>query len=78
MVVQLAAAIVLGGRNLSEAEALQAHHQHLFGPAVPDSTTGRTLAAFDTAVVNGIARTRARVRRHVWSLLNLRPGVSPG
>ncbi|MFD5065447.1 hypothetical protein [Streptomyces sp. NPDC058394] len=62
VVVQLAVAIVPGARNLSEAEALQAHHQHLFGPAVSDSTTGRTLAAFDTAVVNGIARTRARVR----------------
>jgi hypothetical protein len=63
--------------DLSEAEALQAHHQRLFGPAVSDSTTRRTVAALDTGVTSGIARVRARVRRHVWSLLELRPGGFP-
>jgi len=77
VVVQLAVAIVLGAKNLSEAEALQAHHQQLFGPAVSDSTTRRTLTAIDAAVMNKIAQVRARVRRHVWTLLALRPGGFP-
>ncbi|MET9881890.1 IS1380 family transposase [Streptomyces sp. NPDC006430] len=77
VVVQLAVAIALGATNLSEAEQLQAHHQGLFGPAVSDSTTRRTLAAFDTATLARIAKVRAGVRRHVWSLLCLRPGGFP-
>lgn len=76
MLVQLAVAIVLGAKNLSEVEALQAHH-HGVGPPVSDTTTHRTLAAMDTAVLGGIARMRARVRRHVWTLLALRPGGFP-
>lgn len=77
VVVQLAVAIVLGARNLSEAEQLQAHHQGLFGPAVSDSTTRRALAAFDEDTVAKIAKIRAQVRRRVWSLLHLRPGGFP-
>ncbi|MFD0507482.1 IS1380 family transposase [Streptomyces chiangmaiensis] len=77
VVVQLAVAIVLGAVNLSDAEQLQAHHQGLFGPAVSDSTTRRTLAAMDAEVLARIAEARARVRRHVWSLLCLRPGGFP-
>ncbi|MFZ3494149.1 transposase [Streptomyces sp. 5.8] len=77
VMVQLAVAIVLGARNLSEAEQLQAHHQSLFGTAVSDSTTRRTLAAFDEATLAEIAKIRAGVRRGVWSLLHLRPGGFP-
>ncbi|MFD8525646.1 hypothetical protein ACFV2D_37640 [Streptomyces capillispiralis] len=77
VVVQLAMAIVAGAVNLSDAEQLQAHHQGLFGPAVSDSTTRRTLQAMDTEVLAKIARVRAQVRRGVWSLLHLRPGGFP-
>jgi serine/threonine protein phosphatase PrpC len=77
VVVRLAVAIVLGAVNLSDAEQLQAHHQGLFGPAVSDSTTRRTLAVMDGEVLAKIARVRARVRRHVWSLLHLRPDGFP-
>ncbi|WP_311137205.1 IS1380 family transposase [Streptomyces sp. I6] len=77
VVGQLAVAIVLGAANLSDAEQLQAHHQGLFGATVSDSTTRRTLAAMDEEVLARIARVRARVRRHVWSLLHLRPGGFP-
>lgn len=77
VVVQLAVTIALGSVNLSDAEQVQAHHQGLFGPAVSDSTTRRTLAAMDEEVVAKIGRVRARVRRHVWSLLHLRPGGFP-
>ncbi|SCE53872.1 Transposase DDE domain group 1, partial [Streptomyces sp. di188] len=74
VVVQLAVAIVLGAVSLSDAERLQAHHQGLFGPAVSDSTMRRTLQAVDEQVLAKIAAVRARVRRHVWSQLALRPG----
>ncbi len=77
VVVQLAVAIALGARNLSEAEHLQAHHRSLFGPSVSDSTARRTLAAMDAQVLSVLARARAGVRRHVWSLLALRPGGLP-
>lgn len=42
-----------------------------------DSTTRRTLTAMDAEVLAKIAEARARVRRHVWSLLYLRPGGFP-
>lgn len=74
VLVHLAVAIVLGAANLSEAEQLQLHHRPLFAPAASDSTARRTLAALDEATLAKIAKVRARVRRHVWSLLHLRPG----
>ena len=43
--VHLAIAIILGGRNLSEAERLGLHHQPVFGTPASDSTLRRTLAA---------------------------------
>ncbi|MFC9219233.1 hypothetical protein ACFT8W_00105 [Streptomyces hygroscopicus] len=75
MLVHLAVAIVLGAADLSEAEQL--HHRPLFGPEASDSTARRTLAALDAATLAEIAKVRARVRRHVWSLLHLRPGGFP-
>ncbi|EST38747.1 hypothetical protein N566_05710 [Streptomycetaceae bacterium MP113-05] len=77
VVVQLALAIASGSVNLSDAEQMQAHHQGLFGPPVSDSTTRRTLTAIDEEALARIARVRARVRRHVWSQLVLRPGGFP-
>jgi len=77
VLVHLAVAIVLGAANLSEAEQLQLHHRPLFGAAASDSTARRTLAALDEATLVKIAKVRARVRRHVWSLLHLRPGGFP-
>jgi hypothetical protein len=77
VVVQLAVAIVLGATNLSEAEQLGLHHRGLFGPSASDSTTRRTLAGLDDTALALIARARRKVRRHVWSLLHLRPGGFP-
>ncbi|WP_329223330.1 transposase [Streptomyces sp. NBC_01485] len=76
VLVQLAVAIVLGARNMTGAEALQAHHQSLFGPAMSDSTTRRTLADLDGRL-SVLARARAHERRHVRTLLTLRPGGFP-
>ncbi|MFB7601147.1 IS1380 family transposase [Streptomyces sp. NPDC056160] len=77
VLVHLAIAIVLGAANLSEAEQLQLHHRPLFGIAASDSTARRTLAMLDGATLAKIAKARAKVRRHVWSLLHLRPGGFP-
>ncbi|WP_319053628.1 IS1380 family transposase [Streptomyces europaeiscabiei] len=77
VVVHLAVAIVLGAANLSEAEQLGLHHRDVFGSAVSDSTTRRTLAALDESVMMRMARVRRTVRQHVWSLLHQRPGGFP-
>jgi hypothetical protein len=77
VLVHLAIAIVLGAANFSEAEQLQLHHRPLFGIAASDSTARRTLAGLDEAALAKIAKARAKVRRHVWSLLRLRPGGFP-
>ncbi|MFZ3475795.1 IS1380 family transposase [Streptomyces sp. 4.24] len=77
VVVQVAVAITLGATNLLEAEQLQLHQGPLFGSAVSDSTTRRTLAALDETTLRKIGQARRRVRRHVWSLLHLRPGGFP-
>jgi hypothetical protein len=77
VLVQLAAAIVLGARSLLEAEQLHLHHGELFGPAASDSTMRRLLIELDERTIRKIAKVRRRVRRHVWSLLHLRPGGFP-
>ncbi|QYC42085.1 hypothetical protein Nocox_22405 [Nonomuraea coxensis DSM 45129] len=77
VLVTLAAAITCGARSLLEAERLQAHHAVLFGAAPSDSTIHRTLAGLDEPMLARIAKMRARVRRHVWQLLHLRPGGFP-
>jgi hypothetical protein len=74
VLVSLAAAIVCGARSVLEAERLQAHQVALFGAAPSDSTTRRTLAGLDEAMLARLAKARAKVRRHVWHLLHLRPG----
>jgi hypothetical protein len=56
---------------------LWAQQAAVFGAPASDSTIGRTLAAVDEGLLVKVARARAHVRRHVWSLLKLRPGGFP-
>jgi hypothetical protein len=77
LVVALAASIVLGATNLSEAEAVQANHAAVLGIPASDSTAHRTLNGLDETGRARIAKARAKARRHVWSLLHLRPGGFP-
>ncbi|MEO3825429.1 IS1380 family transposase [Actinomadura sp. B10D3] len=72
-----AVAIVLGAVNLSDCERLWAQQVAVFGAPVSDSTIHRALAATDDELLARISRARAKVRRHVWSLLRLRPGGFP-
>jgi hypothetical protein len=75
--VATAVAIVLGAVNMSDVERLWAQQAAVFGAPASDSTISRTLAAVDDGLLAKIARARARVRRHVWTLLSLRPGGFP-
>jgi hypothetical protein len=77
LVVQLAVALALGATNVLEAEQLHLHHRPLFGRGASDSTVRRALAALDEEALGKIAKARRQVRRHVWSLLHLRPGGFP-
>ena len=77
VVVALASAIVLGAANLLEAEQLQAQYATVLGAPASDSTAHRMLRDWDEAARLRIGRARAGVRRHVWSLLHLRPGGFP-
>ncbi|WAX80120.1 IS1380 family transposase [Streptomyces sp. KMM 9044] len=75
--VQLACAIVLGARNVLQAEQLQQHWRPFFPRPVSDSTLWRTLEAIDGPVGARVERVRAVIRRGVWTLLALRPGGFP-
>ncbi|KIE22896.1 transposase [Streptomyces sp. MUSC 125] len=77
VLVQLAVAIVLGARSLLEAEQLQRHHQGVFDTPASDSTVRRLLIGLDDTTLAKIAKVRRRARRHVWTLLRLRPGGFP-
>jgi DDE family transposase len=76
VLIQLAIAIALGGKNLSDL-ALLAHQAPVFGDPPSPSTARRTLAGLDEAALNKIAKARATVRAHVWGLLAARPGGFP-
>jgi hypothetical protein len=75
--VGTAVAIVLGAACMSDVERLWAQQTAVFGAPASDSTINRTLAAVDEDLLAKAARARARVRRHVWALLMLRPGGFP-
>ncbi|MCY9787144.1 hypothetical protein KIK06_24980 [Nocardiopsis sp. EMB25] len=48
-----------------------------FGPPTSDSTLRRTLATLDATALAAIVKIRRHIRRHVWTLLHLRPGGFP-
>ena len=77
VVIGLASAIVLGATSLLEAEQLQAQHAAVLGAPASDSTGHRVLREWNGNTRLRIARVRAKARRHVWSLLHLRPGGFP-
>lgn len=75
--ITLAGAIACGATNLLEAERLAAHHTPVLGSPASDSTLWRTLAALDETAHAQIAKARAKIRRHVWTRLHLRPTGFP-
>jgi Transposase DDE domain group 1 len=74
--VSMAVSIALGARSMNDI-ALLAHHQPVFGAPPSDTTVRRTLELADPRTLDKIARVRAAVRAHVWSLITARPAGFP-
>jgi len=74
--VSMAVTIVLGATSMNDI-ALLAHQGPVFGAAPSDTTVRRTLELADPATLDKIARVRAKVRAHVWSLIAARPAGFP-
>ncbi len=74
--MSMAVAVVLGATSMSDIIVL-AHQEHVFGPPPSDTTVRRTLELADARTLDKIARARAKVRAHVWSLICARPTGFP-
>ena len=74
--MSMAVAVVLGATSMSDIIVL-AHQEHVFGPPPSDTTVRRTLELADARTLDKIARARAKVRAHVWSLICARPAGFP-
>src|SRR6266702_540604 len=74
--VSMAVAIALGATSMTDI-ALLAHHAPVLGAEPSDTTVRRTLELADPRTLDKIARVRARVRAHVWSLIAARPAGFP-
>jgi hypothetical protein len=74
--VSMAVAIVLGATSMNDI-ALLAHQEPIFGAAPSDTTVRRTLELADPRTLDKIARVRAAVRGHVWSLIAATPAGFP-
>jgi hypothetical protein len=74
--VSMAVAIVLGATSMSDI-ALLAHQEPVFGAAPGDTTARRTLELADPRTLDKIARARARIRAHAWSLIAATPAGFP-
>ncbi len=74
--VSMAVAIALGATSMNDITLL-AHHEPVFGAAPSDTTVRRTLELADNKTLDRIARVRAKVRAHVWSLIAAGPAGFP-
>jgi Transposase DDE domain group 1 len=74
--VSMAVAIVLGATSMNDITLL-AHHAPVLGAEPSDTTVRRTLELADPATLDKIARVRARVRAHVWTLICATPAGFP-
>ena len=74
--VSMAVAIALGATSMSDITLL-AQHGPVLGPEPSDTTVRRTLELADPRTLDKIARVRAKVRAHVWSLIAARPAGFP-
>jgi hypothetical protein len=72
----MAVAIVPGAPSLNDI-ALLAHQEPVFGTAPSDTTVRRTPEPADPRTLDKIARARARVGAHAWSLIAARPAGFP-
>jgi hypothetical protein len=76
VLTDVAVLIADGGRVLSDLATLRDQAQ-LYGPVASDATLWRALDEIDEPERDRIARARAKVREHVWSLIESRHGRIP-
>jgi len=76
VLVSVAAAIALGAASMSDIAVLF-HLAPVLGAAPSDTTARRTLELADPRTLGRIAKARARVRAHVWGLIEAVPGGFP-
>ena len=74
--VSMAVTITLGATSMNDI-ALLAHHAPVLGAGAGGTTVRRTLELADPATLDKVARVRAAVRAHVWSLIAARPAGFP-
>ena len=74
--VSMAVAIALGATSMTDITLL-AHHAPVLGPEPSDTTVRRTLDLADPRTLDKIARARAVIRAHIWSLIAARPAGFP-
>lgn len=74
--VSMAVAIVLGAASMNDI-ALLVHQKPLFGTAPSDTTVRRTLELADERTLDKVARARAKIRAHIWSLICATPAGFP-
>jgi hypothetical protein len=74
--VSVAVAIVLGAASMNDITLL-AHHAPVLGAEPSDTTVRRTLQLADPRTLDKIARARAAIRAHVWSLIAATPAGFP-
>ena len=74
--MSMAVAIVLGATSMSDITLL-AHHAAVLGAEPSDTTVCRTLELADPRTLDKIARPRAAIRAHVWSLICATPAGFP-
>jgi hypothetical protein len=74
--VSTAVAIALGATAMADIEVL-GQLAPVLGAAPSDSTVRRTLDLADDAALTRIAQARARVRKHVWELIEETPAGFP-
>ena len=68
VLVDLATVLVAGGEAIADIDTLR-HHDGLLGPVASPATVWRALDEITPAALKRIAAARAKVRRHVWTLL---------
>ena len=66
--VSMAVAIALGATSMRDIAVL-GHLERVLGAAPSDTTVRRTLELADPRTLDRIARARAKVRAHVWQLI---------
>jgi hypothetical protein len=74
VLVDVATALGCGATDIVDVEALRVQEQ-LFGPVASDTTAGRALGEVGQAGRPRIADARAKVREHVWALLDGLPAL---